>query len=104
MNISIIGISEMGWPDSGNINIENHKVFYSGSTTGIHKHGLLNTPVDVNIIQVYVPMADKEENEVEEFCINEVINKLKKQDLTIGMGDLQCKTGSREDIGERGTI
>lgn len=65
---------------------------------------LLNTPVDVNIIQVYVPMADKEENEVEEFCINEVINKLKKQDLTIGMGDLQCKTGSREDIGERGTI
>lgn len=40
MNISIIGISEMGWPDSGNINIENHKVFYSGSTTGIHKHGV----------------------------------------------------------------
>jgi len=39
-NISILGISEMRWPDSRNINIENHKVLYSGSTTRTHKHGV----------------------------------------------------------------
>ena len=93
MNISILSISEMRWPDSGNINIENHKILYSGSTTGTHEYGvgiilaekmakliknfipissrailvqLLATPVDVNIIQVYAPTADKEENEIEE--------------------------------------
>lgn len=40
MNISILGINEMRWPDSGNINIENHKVLYSGSTTGTHEYGV----------------------------------------------------------------
>jgi len=34
MNISIIGISEMRWPDSGNINIENHKILYSVAHLG----------------------------------------------------------------------
>jgi len=94
MNIAILGISEMRWQNSGNINIENHKVFYSRSITGIHEQGvsviltdkmarsvknfipistriilvqLLATPVDVNNIQVYAPTADKEENGVEEF-------------------------------------
>lgn len=83
----------MIWPNPGSIIIENHKVLYSGTITGTHKHGvgiiladkmsksvknfipissriillkLFATPVDVNIIQVYAPMADKEENEVEE--------------------------------------
>lgn len=87
MNISILGISEMRWPDSGNINIENHKVLYSGLTTGTHEYGvgiiltekmsksiknfipissrailvqLFATPVDVNIIQVYASKRTKE--------------------------------------------
>lgn len=138
MNISILGISEMRWPDSGNINIENYKVLYSGSTTGTHEYGvgiiladkmaksvknfipissrvilvqLLATPVDVNIIQVYAPTADKEENKIEEFyqSINEVMNKLKKQDFTIVMGDFNAKLGAGKtsmsvgpfDLGER---
>lgn len=92
---------------------------HSGSTSGIHEHGvgiiltkkiskliknfipissiillvkLLVTPVDVNIIQVYAPTAYKEENEIEEFYqnINEVINKLKKQNLTIVLGDFNA--------------
>lgn len=40
MNISILGISEMRWPDSSNINIDNHKVLYSGTITGTHEHGV----------------------------------------------------------------
>lgn len=57
---------------------------------------LLATPVDVNIIQVYAQTADKKENEIEEFyqCINEVMNKLKKEDLTIVMGDFNAKLGA----------
>lgn len=123
INISIIGISEMRLPDSGNIDIENHKVLYSGSTTETHEYGvgiilaekmvksiknfipissrailvqLLATPVDVNIIQVYAPTADKEDNDIEEFyqSINEVMNKLKKQDFTIVMGDFNAKLGA----------
>lgn len=35
-NISILGISEMKWPDSGNINIENHKVRFTQFQQLIH--------------------------------------------------------------------
>jgi len=40
MNIIILSISKRRWLDSGNINIEDHKVLYSRSTTGIHEHGV----------------------------------------------------------------
>lgn len=40
MNIAILGIKEMVWLDSGNINIENHKIHYLGLTSGKHKQGM----------------------------------------------------------------
>lgn len=97
MNIAILDISELRWPDSGDVNTENHKVLYSGLTNGIHEHKmsiilademarsmknfipilsriiliqLSATPVYVNIIHVYTPTTGKEVYEVEEFYHN----------------------------------
>lgn len=123
MIITIHGVSEMRQQDLGKINIENYKVFYSRSTTEIHKHRvgitlgcimakpvknfisipsriilvqLAATTVGVNIIQVYTSTIDKEGNQVKEFYqnINKLIKKLKMHDFTIFMRDFNAKLGS----------
>lgn len=108
MSIDIIGVSEMRWQESGNIYIDDYRVTYSGKTGGKHEYGVgiifdskmarcvksvtpvserillvqMNaTPVDINIVQVYVPTSDAEAEEVEETyaAINKIIEKLKKK-------------------------
>jgi exonuclease III len=92
MKIEIMGICEMRWPGSGNIEKEEYKIFYSGSTEGRFERGVgvitsknvgrsvtnfipitdgvlllqvqLN-PINMNIIQIYDPTANKSEEEVE---------------------------------------
>lgn len=67
---------------------------------------LAGTLVDVNIIQVYSPTTEKKENEVDESYqnINEVMNKLKKYDYTIVMGDFNAKLGSGKTLMSVGPI
>lgn len=113
----------MRWPDSGEIKVNDHKVFYSGTTNGKHEHGVgvlvtpdvakcvLNftpishrvmllqlqaSPNNINIIQVYAPTADKEEEEVIEFYhnINQIIDQIPKHELLIVMGDFNAKLGA----------
>lgn len=91
MKTDIMGVSEMRWLESGDIHIEDHRVFYSGRTDGKHEHGvgmilsqkigrcvksftpisprvmlvqLKGSPIDINIIQIYAPTTDKDDNEV----------------------------------------
>uniref|UniRef100_A0A8D8X189 Craniofacial development protein 2 n=1 Tax=Cacopsylla melanoneura TaxID=428564 RepID=A0A8D8X189_9HEMI len=54
------------------------------------------SPVNMNILQVYAPTADKADEEVFEFyqSINEILKDLKQEDVTIVMGDLNAKLGS----------
>lgn len=122
MNLDIVGISEMRWPGSGQNIIADHTVLYSGTTTGVHEQGvgmimtnkmarcisnfipvsprvmlvqLQASPVNINIIQVYAPTADKDEQEIEELyhSIKEVIKTLKKEEVLITMGDFNAKIG-----------
>ncbi|XP_008476273.1 craniofacial development protein 2-like [Diaphorina citri] len=122
MNIDILGISEMRWPDTGEVDLEGHRAFYSGRADGKHEEGvgmimtkevaacvrtftpiserilliqLEGRPVNINIIQVYAPTLDKPDETVEEMyaTINDIMSKLKKNEINIVMGDFNSKVG-----------
>ncbi|KAI5722374.1 hypothetical protein M8J76_013841 [Diaphorina citri] len=90
MKIDILGISEMRWPSEGSIEVDEHRVFYSGAQDNKYMNGvgiivsktiansvtnfipfserliliqISATPVNLNIIQVYAPTADKPDTE-----------------------------------------
>ena len=56
---------------------------------------LQGSPFDVNIIQVYAPIADAEEEEIEHFydSIDSVIRECKRHEINIFMGDFNAKVG-----------
>uniref|UniRef100_A0A8D8VHS4 Craniofacial development protein 2 n=2 Tax=Cacopsylla melanoneura TaxID=428564 RepID=A0A8D8VHS4_9HEMI len=123
MGIDILGICEMRWPGTGSINIQEHQIYYSGTDNDRHEKGVgvivtknmarcvtnfipvsdrvmllqMNArPVNINIVQVYAPTADKDDEEIFELyqSINEVLSKLKKEDITVVMGDFNAKLGA----------
>uniref|UniRef100_A0A8D8Z356 Craniofacial development protein 2 n=1 Tax=Cacopsylla melanoneura TaxID=428564 RepID=A0A8D8Z356_9HEMI len=134
MNIDILGVSEMRWLDSGDIHIEDHRVLYSGRTDGKHEYGvgmilskkigrcvksftpisprvmlvqLKGSPIDINIIQIYAPTADKDDAEMHELysSIEAILKTLNKHEITIVMGDYNAKVGegrTSEAIGPHG--
>uniref|UniRef100_A0A8D9EQ38 Craniofacial development protein 2 n=1 Tax=Cacopsylla melanoneura TaxID=428564 RepID=A0A8D9EQ38_9HEMI len=123
MKIDILGLCEMRWLGTGSINIQEHQIYYSGTHNNMHEKGVgmiltkrmagcvtnfipvsdrvmllqMNArPVNINIIQVYAPTADKDDEEIFELyhSINEVLRKFKKEDVTIVMGDFNAKLGA----------
>ncbi|CAG9828488.1 unnamed protein product, partial [Diabrotica balteata] len=124
MTIDIMGISEMRWPGTGSIDKKDHRIFYSGSLDGKLEHGvgviitrkisrcILNfvpvsnrvillqiraNPVNVNIIQIYAPTADKDDEEVETLyqSIEDILERISKH--LIGPFGL----GQRNERGDR---
>uniref|UniRef100_A0AAR5PA30 Endonuclease/exonuclease/phosphatase domain-containing protein n=1 Tax=Dendroctonus ponderosae TaxID=77166 RepID=A0AAR5PA30_DENPD len=100
--------------------INEHRIYYSGTTNGKHEYGvgviinktiakyvpnfipisertmllqIQTTPANINVIQVYAPTCQNDEDEIKEFYyqIIEVLKELPKQDLTIIMGDWNAK-------------
>lgn len=96
MKISILGVSEVRWPDSGMVRSNGKVFYYSGSTAAVRNHrngvGLLideslgksircflpiservmlvqlaGSPININIIQVYAPTADGTNEDIEKF-------------------------------------
>uniref|UniRef100_A0A8D9EV91 Craniofacial development protein 2 n=1 Tax=Cacopsylla melanoneura TaxID=428564 RepID=A0A8D9EV91_9HEMI len=123
MKIDVLGICEMRWPGSGSMNTHDHQVYFSGTDNNKHEKGvgiiltkkmaacvtnfipisdrvmllqLKGRPVDINIVQVYAPTADKKDEEIYELyhSIDEVLKKLKKEDVTLVMGDFNAKLGA----------
>lgn len=123
LNIDILGISETRWPSSGKCQIgKHHMIYYSGSNDTQHRNGvavmvrknltkaivnfvpfservmLLQIETKyrkMNIVQVYAPTADKDDEEVEQFYeqINTILKITKHRDITIVMGDMNAKVG-----------
>lgn len=56
---------------------------------------LSTKPINTNLIQVYAPTADSDEETIEKFYsdLNELTKKLKKHELNIIMGDFNAKIG-----------
>ncbi|XP_060530420.1 craniofacial development protein 2-like [Cylas formicarius] len=122
LDLSILGISDTRWPNSGQQSIANGTIYYSGSDDTHHRCGVaivvsreinksvINfTPISdramllqlqtyhckLNIIQTYAPTADKSDEDIEEFYneINNIIHSLKSRDITLVLGDFNAKIG-----------
>uniref|UniRef100_A0A8D8UV16 Craniofacial development protein 2 n=2 Tax=Cacopsylla melanoneura TaxID=428564 RepID=A0A8D8UV16_9HEMI len=134
LKIKIMGISETRWIGSGQSTVQNKTIYFSGNVDSKHLHGVaimidetekhtvknfvpLSPRVmllqleaycgTLNLIQVYAPTADKDEEEVEQFYkeIETVLKLAKNQDVTIVMGDLNAKIGQGEQdewVGKHG--
>lgn len=134
LSIDILGISEMRWPGSGQCKISDYSVYHSGNNNGEHRNGVgvivskeiapfienfvpvserillitvSTTPIKCNILQVYAPTADKTDEEIERFYseLEDLVNKLPKQDINITLGDFNAKIGRGrcgECVGEYG--
>ena len=63
-------------------------------------------PKNITIIQVYAPMSDHDDQELEEFYeqVENTIKKVPKKDITIVQGDFNAKVGPDAYKDWRGTI
>ena len=120
LKISVLGVSEVRWPGSGEVQYEKSKFIYSGGDKRERGVGILlaedaakslkgywavsdriilvklqGSPFDINIIQVYAPTADADEEAVEDFydSIDSVIGECKGHEINIVMGDFNAKVG-----------
>lgn len=122
LNVDILGISESRWPGSGRVIQDDSVVYYSGNDEPQHRNGvasivkkniahsvknvvalsdraimlqLAGSPMDITLIQVYAPTADKEEQLVEEFYeqIKQLLKCTKSRDVCVVMGDFNSKIG-----------
>lgn len=134
LRVNIMGISETRWANSGEISINKTKIYYSGNDDSYHWNGvailvdksvshsvtgfipisdrvvmiqLQATQTVTNIIQVYAPTADKNEEELEQFYndVQQALDITKPREITIIMGDWNAKIGKGREgdtIGEFG--
>ena len=128
----MFGFCEMRWKNFGETTTEQgHKIFFSGKedkhehSVGflVHKN-IVNTvvgcrpvfsrlitirlravPFNVKIVQVYAPMSDHDENEIEEFYdhLQNIIDQTPKKDIIVVQGDWNAKVGrdANDDTNER---
>ncbi|XP_075449195.1 uncharacterized protein LOC142490664 [Ascaphus truei] len=125
LNIYILGISEIHWTGNGFINSGEHMVYYSGiDTTRRRGVGFIvnkkiakatenyqtlsdrimairirGKPSDITVLQIYSPIADAPEEEVEEFYgeLQDALNQTPNMDIIYIIGDFNSKVGTMEE-------
>lgn len=127
LDISILGVCETRWPNNGHFTSQEYQIYYSGTNDESHQNGvavilkkslaksvkkfvplsdrvmlvqLAAYPVNINIIQIYAPTADKDDTVVESLyqLISEALGMTKKHEITIIMGDFNAKVGSENTL------
>lgn len=123
MNLDILGLAEIRWTDSGKITKDSHTMIYSGGKKHMKGVGIImkdtiersmigywaiservimmklqSKPFNINIIQVYAPTQDYDDEEVEAFYeeIQVAIKNTKSDDILCIMGDLNAKVGKEK--------
>ncbi|XP_077301158.1 uncharacterized protein LOC143921680 [Arctopsyche grandis] len=123
LKLQILGVCESRWLGSDKFTQGNYSIFHSGSEDTQHKNGvavimekknsesvsnfipiservmLLQIeahPINLNIIQVYAPTADTNEEQIEKFYENlkEATTHIKKQEILCILGDFNAKVGN----------
>ena len=120
LNCDILGLSEVRFNGSGELNGEGCKLYYSGGTIGQAGVGILvkkeyynciqgvwaysdrvilmkinGKPLSLAVIQVYAPTSDCDEFEIEQFYkdLNSAKKAVKFNEYLIVMGDFNAKIG-----------
>ena len=123
MNLDILGIAETHWTEEGKITHEKHTMIYSGGEN--HRNGvgivmknsvaksmigfwtiservimmkLKAKPFNINVIQVYAPTQDHDDEEIEKFYreIHNGIKYVKSDEIMCILGDLNAKVGDEK--------
>ncbi|GFN95634.1 endonuclease-reverse transcriptase [Plakobranchus ocellatus] len=123
MKLNILGLSEVRWKGAGKITSGGHEIIYSGGTESEKGVGIIvdqtvtkaikgywtlsdrvllvkiaGKPVDLNIIQVYAPTANSNDEDLDKFYndLDTAKTQCKSQDLLIIMGDFNAKVGTEK--------
>ena len=130
VNIDILGISEQRWTGIGEYNSDDHYIYYCGQES-LRRNGVaiivnkrvqnavlgcnLKTdrkisvcfqgkPFNIMVVQVYAPMSNAEETEVEQFYedLQDLLELTPKKDVLFIIGDWNAKVGKQETPGVTG--
>ena len=127
VNIDILGISELKWTGMGEFNSDDHYIYYCGQESlkrngisitvnkgvqnAVLRYNLKNgrmisahfqgKPSNITVIQVYAPISNAEEAEVEQFYeyLQDLLELTPKKDVLFIIGDWNAKVGSQETPG-----
>ena len=130
VNVNILGISELKWTGMGEFNSDDHYIYYCGQESlrrnavaimvnkrvqnavlgcnlknkrmiSVHFQG---KSFNITVIQVYVPISNAEEAEVEWFYedLQDLLELIPKKDVLFIIGDGNAKVGNQETPGVTG--
>ena len=130
VNVDILGISELKWTGMGELNSNDHYIYYcrqeslrgnrvaimvnKGVRNAVLECNLKNDrmisvhlqgkPFNITVIQVYAPNRNAEETEVERFYedLQDLLELTHKKDVLFIRGDWNAKVGCRETPGVTG--
>ena len=130
VNINILGISKLKWTKMGEINSDDHFIYYCGQES-LKRNGVafivrqkspncstwvqsqkrkndpcsfVSKPFNIIVIQVYALTSNAEEAEVERFYedLQDLLELTTKKDVFFTIGDWNAKVGSQETLGVTG--
>ena len=130
MNLDILGISVLKWTGMGELNSDDHYIYYCGQES-LRRNGVAimvnkrvrnavlrcdlknnrmisvhfqSKPFSITVIQAYAPTSNAEEAEVERFYedLQDLLELTPKKDVLFIMGDWNAKVGSQETPGVTG--
>ena len=129
-NVNILRISEIKWTGMGELNSDDHYIYYYGQES-LRRNGVAITvnkrvrnavlgcnlqndrmisvhfqgkPFNITVIQVYAPTSNAEKAEVEWFYEDQqdLVELTHKRDVLFIIGDWNAKVGSQETPGVTG--
>ena len=124
VNVDILGISELKWTGMGEFNSDDHYIYYCGQES-FRRNGVAimvnkrvqnavlacnlennrmisirfqGKPFNITVIQIYAPISNAEEAEVEQFYeyLQDLLELTSKIDVLFIIGDWNAKVGSQE--------
>ena len=130
VNVDILGISKLKWTEMGEFNSDDHCIYYCGQES-LSRNGLAimvnkrvrnavlgcnlkndrmisvcfqGKPFNITVTQVYAPISNAEEAEVEWFYedLQDLSELTPKKDVLFIIGDWNAKVGSQETPGVTG--
>ena len=132
VNVNILGISELKWSGMGEFNSDDHYIYYCRQES-LRRNGVAlmvnrrvrnavlgcnlkndrmisvhfqGKPFNITVIQVYAPISNAEEAEVEWFYedLQDLLELTPKKDVLFIIGDWNAKVGCQETPGVTGTF